>query len=135
MAGTGYSQLINFDQVDGAISFMTSTAPNTLPDVPAVTLQEQLRLEKDGRLTSPLTLGQFNIAPVAAISIWYWASDDGAGGLTFQEQYRRVRSAFPVTFNIHGLNQTRAYLDIDFSPDIDSAVSYTHLTLPTSDLV
>jgi hypothetical protein len=72
MAGTGYSQLINFDQVDGAISFMTSTAPNTLPDVPAVTLQEQLRLEKDGRLTSPLTLGQFNIAPVAAISIWYW---------------------------------------------------------------
>ncbi len=122
MAGTGYSQLINFDQVDGAISFMTSTAPNTLPDVPAVTLQEQLRLEKDGRLTSPLTLGQFNIAPVAAISIWYWASDDGAGGLTFQEQYRRVRSAFPVTFNIHGLNQTRAYLDIDFSPDIDSVL-------------
>jgi hypothetical protein len=27
-----------------------------------------------------------------------------------------------VTFNIHGLNQTRAYLDIDFGPDIDSVL-------------
>ncbi len=99
MAGTGYSQLINFDQADGAISFMTSTAPNTAPDVPAATLEERLRLRKDGALLSSLTQNQFSMAPVAVISLEYSFSVSG-GTVTITEVKKLIRSVFPVTVSV-----------------------------------
>jgi hypothetical protein len=100
MSGSGYSQIINFDQADGAMSFMTSTAPNTTPDVPPATLAERLRLTKEGALLSSLTQSQFNLAPLAVISGSYLLQSDGVGGLTVTTLKQLVRSSLPVNVSV-----------------------------------
>lgn len=114
MAGTGYSQLINFDQLDGAISFMTSTAPNTAPDVPAASIDERLRLTKNGELVSSLTQNEFNLAPVAQITLIWVLVDDGNGNLTVSEIGRWIRSAYPITLSWGSYSLSNFRLDIDF---------------------
>ncbi len=83
MAGSGYSQLINFEQGDGAIAFQTSTAPNTAPDVPAGTLARAPADLEGGRAAQlahpePVQPG----ARLAVISASYLLQSNGAGGLT-----------------------------------------------------
>lgn len=122
MAGTGYSQLINFDQLDGAISFMTSTAPNTAPDVPAATLGERLRLTNEGELLSSLTLNEFNLAPVAQITLIWVLVDDGNGHLTVSEVGRWIRSAYPITLSWSSYSLNNFRLDINFDQGPPGAV-------------
>ncbi len=100
MTGSGYSQLINFEQGDGAIAFQTSTAPNSAPDVPAGTIAERLRISKEGALLSSLTQNQFNLAPLAVISASYLLQSNGAGGLTVTTLKQLVRSAYPVNITV-----------------------------------
>lgn len=121
MAGSGYSQLINFDQTDGAISFMTSTDPNTAADVPAATLDERLRLRKDGAVLSSLTQNRFNVVPLAQITLIWILLDNGSGALVVSELSRTIRSIYPVslTWVSYSLNDFR--LDIDFNPNLPSA--------------
>lgn len=100
MSSSGYSELINFDQTDGAISFMTSTEPNASADVPAATLGERLRLNRAGGLLSSLTQNQFNLAPLAVISARYQILSDGSGGLQVVPLQELVRSAYPVSLQL-----------------------------------
>ncbi len=120
MAGTGYSQLINFDQLDGAISFMTSTDPNTAADVPAATLDERLRLRKDGGLLSSLTQNAFSIAPVAVVSVRY-SFVVNSGNITITEESRQVRSAYPVSLQVSAAELALAYDTAYFSVTIQGA--------------
>ncbi len=121
MSGSGYSQIVNFDQADGAISFMTSTEPNTAPDVPAASLEERLRLRKDGALYSSLTQNQFNVVPVAQITLIWYLVDDGNGALTVSEVGRWIRSAYPITLSWESFSLNNFRLDIDFDPDLPMA--------------
>ncbi len=99
MSGSGYTQLLNFDQASGDIVLQTSSAPNTAPDVPAATLEERLRLRKDGALLSSLTQNQFSMAPVAVISLEYSFSVSG-GTVNITEDRKVIRSVFPVTVQV-----------------------------------
>lgn len=113
MSSSGYSELINFDQSDGAISFMTSTDPNTTADVPAVTLGERLRLNRAGGLLSSLTQNQFNLAPLAVLSARYQILSDGGGGLQVTPLQELVRSAFPVSLQVNTSSGSTSWVSLE----------------------
>ena len=115
MSGSGYSQLVNFEQNDGAIVFQTSTAPNTVADVPAATIAERLRISKEGALLSSLTQNQFNLAPLAVISLTYQFQSDGGGGLIITPTKQLIRSTVPVTITPQNVSETVVRLLVQVS--------------------
>lgn len=96
MSASGFSQAINFDQHSGSISFMTSSEPNGAADVPASSLSQRLRLDSVGALWSSLSLSQFNLAPLAVLSLRYLFDSDGQGNLVATRLDELVASEYPV---------------------------------------